>query len=392
MYNNFFATSLAELKKSGNYRYFKAIDRPVNNLPGGLLNKKDNITVWCSNDYLGMSQNPKVINAAIKAIEIYGIGSGGTRNISGTTSLHVECEQEVAELHNKESGLLFSSCYTANDTTIATLGKILPNCVFFSDQENHASLIQGIQHSRCEKHIFKHNDVDHLEELLKTINIDRPKVIVFESIYSMTGDKAKVKEIAALAKKYNAITFLDEVHAVGVYGTTGGGISEDIDCNIDIISGTFGKAYGVFGGYIVGNNNIIDCIRSYGSGFIFTTSLPIPAIAAAKESVKILKKDRSLAKRAKENAKLLKSKLTEKNIKYLTGDSNIIPIIIGNSQLCNKITAELLEKYKIYLQPINYPTVPMGTERVRVIPTPYHSEQLIQQFVNAFSEIINKNF
>ena len=394
-YKKFFSDSLNSLKKSGEYRVFKDIGRIAGSFPNAKFNdsiKKENIVVWCSNDYLGMGQHPFVLEAIERAMRELGAGSGGTRNISGTNHHHIALENEISEIHEKESSLIFTSGYVANDATLSTLGSKLKSCAIFSDEKNHASMINGIRNSKSEKFIFKHNDIKHLETLLKKIDIDRPKIIVFESVYSMDGDFAPIKSFVKLAKKYKALTYLDEVHAVGLYGSRGGGVAQEqkIMHEIDIINGTLAKSFGLIGGYVSSSKSIIDFIRSYSSGFIFTTSIP-PAIACgAIVSIRYVKDNQQLRDKLKEKCLLIKEKLLAANIPFLKTKSHIIPIIIGDSKLCKKAADELLEKYKVYLQPINYPTVPRGEERLRITPSPLHTDQMIDGLINALKFVWKK--
>lgn len=333
------------------------------------------VAIWCSNDYLGMGQHPKVMAAAKAAIDDCGAGAGGTRNISGTTRYHVQLEESLADLHNKDAGLVFSSGYVANEGALSVIGKLMPECAIFSDELNHASMIHGIKDSKQEKFIYRHNDVEHLESLLKSVDYNRPKIIAFESVYSMEGDIAPIKEIADLAEKYNAITYLDEVHGVGLYGPRGGGVAEDrgLMDRIDIIEGTFGKAYGAMGGFITGSAPIIDAIRCYAPGFIFTTSLPPAVLAAAHAAVEHLKVSDVERQRQRENVTLFKNMLEGADLPFMRGESHIVPLIVGEPNCCKEVTDILLREYDIYVQPINYPTVPKGTERLRLTATAAHS-------------------
>ena len=339
-----------------------------------------------------MGQHPFVLEAIERAMRELGAGSGGTRNISGTNHYHIALENEISEIHEKESSLVFTSGYVANDATLSTLGSKLKSCAIFSDEKNHASMINGIRNSKSEKFIFKHNDIKHLETLLKKIDIDRPKIIVFESVYSMDGDFAPIKSFVKLAKKYKALTYLDEVHAVGLYGSRGGGVAQEqkIMHEIDIINGTLAKSFGLIGGYVSSSKSIIDFIRSYSSGFIFTTSIP-PAIACgAIVSIRYVKDNQQLRDKLKEKCLFIKEKLLAANIPFLKTKSHIIPIIIGDSKLCKKAADELLEKYKVYLQPINYPTVPRGEERLRITPSPLHTDLMIDDLINALKFVWKK--
>ncbi len=394
-YKKFFSNSINNLKKSGEYRIFRDISRVAGSFPNAKFDdliKKENVVVWCSNDYLGMGQHPFVFEAIERTMKEVGAGSGGTRNISGTNYYHIALENEISQIHQKESSLLFTSGYVANDTSLSIIGSKLKDCVIFSDEKNHASIINGIRNSKAEKFIFKHNDIKHLESLLKTVNIDRPKIIVFESVYSMDGDFTPIKSFIKLAEKYNALTYLDEVHGVGLYGPNGGGVADEqkVMQDIDIINGTLAKAFGLLGGYISSSKNIVDFVRSYSPGFIFTTSIP-PAIAAgAIASIRYVKDNQQLRNKLKEKCLLIKEKLLAANIPFLKTKSHIIPIIIGDSKLCKKAADELLEKHKVYLQPINYPTVPRGKERLRITPSPLHTDKMIDDLINALKFVWKK--
>ena len=389
-YKKIFRESLDNLKKDGNYRIFADLEKIAGNFPQA-LNYKDNsvseVTVWCSNDYLGMSQNDIVIKSMIEAIKKVGAGSGGTRNISGTNHYHVLLERELCYLHQKEAALLFNSGYLANQATLSTLGKKLPDCVFFSDEKNHASMIQGMRNSGAKKVIFEHNNISDLENKLK-INKSKSKVIVFESVYSMDGNFSPINEICNLAEKYNALTFLDEVHAVGMYGKRGAGVAEDrgVMDKIDIIQGTLAKAFGVIGGYITGDRETIDFIRSFASGFIFTTSLP-PCVVGAYASIRHLKFSDEERKKMFFIVNKLKSYLKKNEIPFLDNGSHIVPVIIGDANLCKKASNILLDNYKIYVQPINYPTVPKGTERLRITASPNHTEKMVKDLANALKSV-----
>tara|TARA_B100000749_G_scaffold81043_1_gene61375 strand:- start:482 stop:1693 length:1212 start_codon:yes stop_codon:yes gene_type:complete len=387
-YKKFFSNSINSLKKSGEYRIFRNIERIAGSFPNAKFNdliKKKNIVVWCSNDYLGMGQHPFILEAIERSMKEFGAGSGGTRNISGTSHAHIVLENEISEVHEKESSLIFTSGYVANDSSLSILGSKLKNCAFFSDKKNHASIINGIRNSKAEKFVFKHNNIKHLETLLKKVDIDRPKIIVFESVYSMDGDFTPIESFVNLAKKYKALTYLDEVHGVGLYGSHGGGVAQEqkIMHEIDIINGTLAKAFGLIGGYVSSSKTIIDFIRSYSPGFIFTTSIP-PAIACgAIASIRYVKDNQQLRDKLKEKCLLIKEKLLAANIPFVKTKSHIIPIIVGDSKLCKKASDELLEKHKVYLQPINYPTVPRGEERLRITPSPLHTDQMINDLINA---------
>lgn len=392
-YRKFFEHRVTDLKQEGRYRSFANLERLAGRFPTALYHAPDGITreviVWCSNDYLGMGQNPVVLKAMHDAIDMSGAGAGGTRNISGTTRYIVDLEESLADLHHKESALVFSSGYTANEGALSTITKLLPDCYVFSDELNHASMIHGIKDGKSTKHIYKHNDIEHLESLLQSAPKNVPKLIAFESVYSMEGDIAPIKDICDLADKYNAMTYLDEVHAVGVYGPRGGGVAEErglLD-RIDIIEGTFGKAYGLMGGFVTGNASIIDAIRSYSSSFIFTTALPPVLCAGALASVEYLKTSSVERTRVQTNARYLKSKLDEVGLSYLKGDSHIVPLMIGDSVCCKAITDWLMNTHNIYVQPINYPTVPRGTERMRLTATAVHTTEHIDKMVSVLSDL-----
>ena len=393
-YKKIFKESLEKLKKDGNYRIFADLEKIAGNFPQA-LNYKENsvseVTVWCSNDYLGMSQKVVVIKNMIEAVKKVGAGSGGTRNISGTNHYHVLLERELCYLHQKESALLFNSGYLANQATLSTLGKKLPDCVFFSDEKNHASMIQGMKNSGAKKVIFEHNNLTDLEKKLQ-LNKSKSKVIVFESVYSMDGNFSHIKEICDLADKYNALTFLDEVHAVGIYGKRGAGVAEEkgVMDRIDIVQGTLAKAFGVIGGYITGNRDLIDFIRSFASGFIFTTSLPPCIAAGAYASIRHLKFSDEERKKMFYIVDKLKSSLRKNEIPFLDYGSHIVPVIIGDPKLCKKASNVLLDDYKIYVQPINYPTVPRGTERLRITASPNHTEKMVKDLANALKNIFHE--
>lgn len=392
-YDNHFQGCIDGIKQEGRYRYFAPIERIVGQFPKANYFAPDGsskeITIWCSNDYVGMGQHPKVIAAAKEALDKTGTGAGGTRNISGTTRYHVELEASVADLHNKEAGLVFSSGYVANEGALSTLGQLLPDCVFISDSMNHASMIHGIKSSRSEKVIYRHNDMEHLEEILKSIDPKRPKIIAFESVYSMDGDIAPIKETCDLADKYNAMTYLDEVHAVGIYGPRGGGVAEErgLMDRIDIIEGTFGKAYGCMGGFITGKRAVIDAIRSFASGFIFTTSLPPAVLASAKAAVEHLKVSQIERARMRSNVALFKGLLEDAGMPYMKGQSHIVPLVVGEPNCCREVTDVLMNDYDIYVQPINYPTVPRGTERLRLTATAAHSEEQIRHMSSVLHDL-----
>ena len=393
-YKKIFKESLDKLKEDGNYRVFADLEKIAGNFPQALNYKEDSVsevTVWCSNDYLGMSQNSLVIDSMIEAVKKVGAGSGGTRNISGTNHYHVLLERELCYLHQKESALLFNSGYLANQATLSTLGKKLPDCIFFSDEKNHASMIQGMRNSGAKKVIFEHNNILDLETKLKK-NKSKSKVIVFESVYSMDGNFSPIKEICDLAKKYNALTFLDEVHAVGIYGKRGAGVAEEkgVMDRIDIIQGTLAKAFGVIGGYITGNRDLVDFVRSFASGFIFTTSLPPCIAAGAYSSIRHLKFSDEERKKMFYIIEKLKSNLKKNDIPFLDNGSHIVPVIIGDPKLCKKASNIMLDEYKIYVQPINYPTVPRGTERLRITASPNHTDNMVRDLANALKNVFNE--
>ncbi len=392
----FFQSKLDALKNEGRYRHFATLERHCGNFPHATLHKGDGttqeVTIWCSNDYLGMGQHPAVLKAMKEAVDLYGAGAGGTRNISGTHKLHVDLERSLADLHHKEAALVFSSGYVANEGTLSTLIKLLPDCAVFSDALNHASMIHGMRSGRGDIHVFNHNDIAHLESLLQSVDINRPKIIAFESVYSMEGDIAPIAEICKLAKQYNAMTYLDEVHAVGLYGPRGGGVAErdGLLDQIDILEGTFGKAYGLMGGFITGSAVVIDTIRSYAAGFIFTTSLPPAVLAGALASVEHLKTSEIERLRAQSNAAYLKKSLHQKGLPFLEGDSHIVPLMIGHAECCKAVTDWLLAEHDIYVQPINYPTVPRGTERLRLTATAAHTKTDIDKLVSALDALYNQ--
>jgi len=394
-YEAVFSQALARLKEEGRYRVFADIRRDRGRFPSARHfdgNSAKPITVWCSNDYLGMGQNPAVLAAMHEAIDTAGAGSGGTRNISGTTHYHVELEVELADLHAKEAALLFTSAYVANDTTLATLARLLPGLVIFSDTKNHASMIAGIRHGACEKQIWRHNDLADLEARLRAADPAAPKVIAFESVYSMDGSMAPICAICDLARKYGALTYLDEVHAVGLYGSRGGGLAErdGVMHRIDIINGTLAKGFGIMGGYIAGSRDLCDAIRSYAPGFIFTTSLA-PAIAAgAIVSIRHLKTSGVERERHQERARSLKARLAAAGLPVMENASHIVPLLVGDPVLTKKITDALLSRFDIYVQPINYPTVPRGSERLRITPQPQHSDREMDRLVEALLTLWNE--
>ncbi|MGI4775490.1 MAG: 5-aminolevulinate synthase, partial [Janthinobacterium lividum] len=386
LYNNIFEDHIEQIRQEGRYRDFLCIKRLANEFPQAIEPSSGRkIVMWCINDYLGMSRHPDVIAASQEALTEHGVGSGGTRNIGGNNSYVVELERELAQLHNKESALVFTSGYVANDTTLSSLSKIMPGLVFFSDQLNHASIIAGICNSKAEKQVYDHLNVFHLEELLKKTDIDRPKIIVFESAYSMDGLFSPIDEICKLAKKYNALTFIDEVHTVGLYGKQGAGVADMLGLadKIDIIQGTLAKAYGTIGGYITGSNKIVDAVRLTAPGFIFTTSLPPIISAAARASVLHLKKSAVEREMHQNVVAKVKKSFKEANINYFDNQSHIIPIIIGDPLKVKEASEMLLNRFDIYVQHINFPTVSKGTERLRIIPTPNHTDSMIRELTQA---------
>jgi len=397
-YDRQFESRITSLMKEGRYRSFANLQRHAGNFPHASFRPPEElrevmtpdgkplpVKIFCSNDYLGMGQHPKVLTACHQAIATSGAGAGGTRNISGTTVYHVNLEKELAELHEKEKALVCSSGFVANEAALSVFGQLLPGCIVFSDAENHASMIDGIRHSKCEKRIFKHNDMEDLERMLKEAPIDKPKLIVFESVYSMTGIIAPMRDMCYLAHKYNALTFCDEVHAVGMYGKHGAGVAErdGVMDQIDMISGTLGKAFGVFGGYVAAKSSYIDCVRSYSSGFIFTTAIPPVVAAGALASVRHLRWSEEERTTQQARASQLKRLALEHDLPYLHNPSHIVPIYVGDASKCKELTDRLLYKHGIYIQPINYPTVPKGTERIRITPGPLHSESDLHDLVGA---------
>ena len=391
-YKDIFERQVDQLRSENRYRYFVELERISGRHPYALWNHPDGareVIIWCSNDYLGMGQSQNAIEAMRNAVSEHGTGAGGTRNISGTSSSIVKLEDELAALHRKERALVFTSGYVANEASIASLISLLDNPIILSDSMNHASIISGIRYGRAEKAIFRHNDIVHLEELLAALPHERHKIIIFESVYSMDGDISPIAEIAALARKYNALTYLDEVHAVGMYGAEGGGIAQrdGLEDQIDIIQGTLGKAYGAMGGYIAASDAVCDAIRGYGSGFIFTTAMP-PALAeAAHASITYLRGSSDERCTQQEQASYLKKCLEERNMPALPSSSHIVPVMVGDATKCSEISWTLLQDYGLYIQPINYPTVPRGTERLRITPGPLHTKEMVDRLVDCLEAV-----
>jgi len=394
-YQGKFQEALEALTVEGRYRVFADILRTRGEFPTAIHHTPEGarpITVWCSNDYLGMGQHPKVIAAMHEAIDRSGAGSGGTRNISGTTHYHVELERELADLHGKEAALLFTSGYVSNEATLATLVKLLKGAIIFSDEKNHASMIEGVRHGGGPKRIWRHNDLDHLESLLQEYEWDTPKIVAFESVYSMDGDIAPIDGICDLAKKYNALTYIDEVHAVGMYGPRGAGVAERDGAmhKVDIIEATLAKGFGLMGGYIASTAACVDAIRSYASGFIFTTSLAPVIVAGALASVRHLKTSQEERTRHQAQAALLKERLVKEDLPVMHTPSHIVPVLVGDPVQCKALTDTLLNRFGIYLQPINYPTVPRGTERIRITPGPMHTGEQMDRLVFALKTLWNE--
>lgn len=387
-----FEKVIDQLKSEGKYRVFNDILRQKGKFPSAVWYSKysiNNIINWCSNDYLGMGQHQFVIDSMKTALEMSGAGSGGTRNISGTTHYHVALELELAKLHNKEAALVFTSAFNANETTLETMAKIIPNLTYISDANNHSSIIQGIRHSKAKKEIFKHNDVKDLESIL--MSNPGPKCVVFESVYSMDGDIAPIKEIVDLCKRYNAISYIDEVHGVGLYGQNGGGVCERDNVEPDIINGTLAKGFGVQGGYIAGNKIVLDAIRSLAPAFIFTTSLSPVICAGALTSIKYVREHHQLREELYERSQKVKDIMKSEGIPVMKNNSHIVPVMIGDAVKCKRISDDLLYKDGIYVQPINYPTVPVGTERLRFTPGPYHTDSMIYDMVVKLKEALVRN-
>jgi 5-aminolevulinate synthase len=392
-YNAAFRKQVQQIKAEGRYRDFVGLQRGAGNFPMAFWGDlKKEVVMWCINDYLGMSQHPVVIEAAAKGILDNGVGSGGTRNIGGNNRAIVELEKEIADLHHKESALVFTSGYVSNDASLTTISKIIPDLIYFSDESNHASMIAGVRNSRAEKYIYNHLDTQHLEQLLKSVDINKPKMIVFESAYSMDGLISPIGKICELAKKYNAMTYIDEVHSVGLYGNRGAGIANMLgfEDKIDIIQGTLAKAYGVIGGYITGNATLIDAIRLTASGFIFTTSLPPAITDAAKISIRYLKNSDKERMQHQNIIGKVKKSLKAAGIEVLENQTHIIPIIIGDPELARKASHLLIEKHNIFVQHINFPTVPKGAERLRITPTPGHTEKMITDLTYALVSVFEE--
>jgi 5-aminolevulinate synthase len=394
-YKSFFDAALGRLHEERRYRVFADLERIAGRFPLTIWHAPEGpreIIVWCSNDYLGMGQHPKVVGAMVEAATRMGTGAGGTRNISGTNHPLVELEHELADLHGKDAALIFTSGYVSNQTGISTLAKLIPNVLILSDSYNHNSMIEGVRQSGCEKKIFRHNDLGHLEQLLQDAGANRPKLILFESIYSMDADIAPIGAICDLAEKYGAMTYIDEVHAVGMYGKRGAGIAErdGVMHRIDVIEGTLGKAFGCFGGYIAASHSVCDAIRSYAPGFIFTTALPPAVCAAAAASIRHLKTSQWERDRHQERVARAKAVLTAAGLPVMHSDTHIVPIAVGDPEKCKAASDMLLTEHGIYIQPINYPTVPKGTERLRVTPSPYHDDQMIDALAAALVDVWEK--
>jgi 5-aminolevulinate synthase len=391
-YDAYFADALSRLRDERRYRIFADLERLAGRFPHAIWHSPQgprDVIVWCSNDYLGMGQHPKVIGAMVETAARMGTGAGGTRNIAGTNHPLVDLERELADLHCKEAALVFTSGYVSNETGISTIAKLLPDCLILSDQLNHNSMIEGVRQSKCEKQIFRHNDMAHLEELLRAADPKRPKLIVFETLYSMDGDVAPINRLCDLAERYNAMTYADEVHAVGMYGPRGGGQAEHQGAmaRVHVIEGTLAKAFGCLGGYITASAALCDAVRSYAPGFIFTTALPPAICAAATAAIRHLKTSSFERERHQERAARVKAVLNAAGLPVMPSDTHIVPVFVGEPEKCKEATDLLLAEYGIYIQPINYPTVPKGSERLRITPTPYHEDALIDALAEALVEV-----
>ena len=391
-YNAFFAAALGRLREEQRYRVFADLERIAGRFPHAIWHSptgRREVVIWCSNDYLGMGQHPKVIGAMVATAACLGVGAGGTRNIAGTNHPLIKLEHELADLHRKEAALVFTSGYVSNQTGIATIANLIPNCLILSDALNHNSMIEGVRRSGCEKRIWRHNDVEHLEHLLRETGAERPKLIVFETLYSMDGDVAPVHRICDLAARYGAMTYADEVHAVGMYGARGAGVAEREGAmdRIDVLEGTLAKAFGCIGGYIAGESALIDAVRSYAPGFIFTTALPPPVCAAATAAIRHLKGSNWERERHQERAARVKDVLNMAGLAVMPSDTHIVPLLVGDPQKCKEASDLLLSRHGIYIQPINYPTVPRGSERLRITPTPYHDDVLVDALAEALVDV-----